>query len=255
MTLTMVEMELRTLSASKAPLRSDLKAPHLYTMVTSVSHTMPAWSLRKAVKTTVEMELKTIQENVCYALGPISLAHVSNVLILCLIRLVWSDYVYHWFAWYPYWTFPLSQYLAALDPLTCPGSPSYLGLCSHSRAPPSAHLPLHQFWHMWVISTAITKISSVAYSVPYQASVSPCLACWRIASASCDSIFLWLSPSCIYSVCIRPELLQTWSPCNPRTTNHLLELRSPALPKSSFTSLSLCLRLSLKSVIWSNYST
>ena len=243
MTLTMVKMELRTLSASKAPLRSDLKAPHLYTMVTSVSHTMPAWSLRKAVKTTVEMELKTIQENVCYALGPISLAHVSNVLILCLIRLVWSDYVYHWFAWYPYWTFPLSQYLAALDPLTCPGSPSYLGLHSHGRASPLAHLPLHQFWHAWVISTAITKISSVAYLVPYQALVSPFSACWCIASASCDSIFLWLSPSCIYNVCTRPESLQTWSPCNPRTISHFLELFSLALPKSSFYKLIFALKI------------
>ena len=191
----------------------------------------------------------------CYTLGPILLARVSNVLIFCLIWLVWPDYVYHQFAWCPYRTFPLSRYLAALDPLMHPGSPSYLGLHSHGHTTPLACLPLHQFWHVWVILTAITKISFAAYSVPYQASVSPCLACWCIASASCDLIFLWLSPSCIvYSVCTRPESLQTWSSCNPRTINHLLELRSPALPKSSFTSLSLRLRLSLKSAIWSNYS-
>ena len=170
------------------------------------------------------------------------------------VRLMWTDYVYHWFAWRPYWTFPLSQYLAALDPLTCFGSPSYLGLHSHGHAIPLAHLPFHQFWHTWVRSAAITKISSVAYLVPYQASVSPRLAHWRIASASWDSIFLWLGPSCIYSVCTRPESLQTWSPYNPRTINHILELRSSALPKSSFISLSLRLRLSLKSATWSNYS-
>ena len=134
----------------------------------------------------------------CYALGPILLAHVSNVLIFCLIWLMWSDYVYHRFAWRPYRTFPLSRYLAALDSLTCLGSPSYLSPHSHGCATPPAHLPLHQFWHAWVRSTAITKISSAACSVPYQASVSLCSACWRIVSASCDSIFLWLGPSCIY---------------------------------------------------------
>ena len=150
----------------------------------------------------------TIDESFfCYALGPILLACVSNVLIFCYIWLVWTDYVYHRFAWHPYRTFPLSRYLAALDPLTHLGSPSYLSLHSHSRATPLAHLPLHQFWHAWVRSTAITKISSVAYSVPYQASVSPCSARWRIPLASCDSIFLWLGPLCIYSVCTRPESL------------------------------------------------
>ena len=169
-----------------------------------------------------------------YALGPILLACICNVLIFCLIRLMWFDYVYHWFAWCPYQTFPLSWYLAALDSLMHPSSPSYSGLHLHSHAPPLACLPLHQFWHAWVLSVAITKIFFAAYSVPYQASVSPCLSCWCIASASCDLIFLWLSPSCIYSVCIRPESLQTWSSCNPRTINHLLELCSPALPKSSF---------------------
>ena len=75
------------------------------------------------------------------------------------------------------------------------------------NATPLARLPLHQFWHVWVRLAAITKISSVAYSVPYQASVSSCSARWRIASASCDLIFLWLGPSCIYSVCTRPESL------------------------------------------------
>ena len=195
-----------------------------------------------------------MMDTICYTLGPILLARVSNVLIFCLIRLVWTAYVYHWFAWCLYQTFPLSRYLAALDPLTCPGSPSYLSPHLHGCATPLAHLPLHQFWHAWVRSVAITKISSGAYSVSYQASVSPRSARWHIASASCDSIFLWLGPPCIYSVCTRPELLQTWSPCNPRTINHILELHSPALPKSSFTSLSLCLRLSLKSAIWSNYS-
>ena len=133
----------------------------------------------------------------CYASRPILLARVSNVLIFCYIQLVWTDHMYHQFAWRPYQTFPLSRYLAALDPLTCLRSPSYLSLYSHGHATPLAHLPLHQFWHAWVRSAAITKISSVAYSVPYQASVSPCLARWRIASASCDSIFLWLSLSCI----------------------------------------------------------
>ena len=185
----------------------------------------------------------TYSDNYCYALGPILLTHVSNVLIFCFIQLVWPDYVYHWFAWRPYQTFLLSQYLAALDSLTCPGSPSYSGLYSHGRATPLARQPLHRFWHAWVISTAITKISSVAYSVLYQASVNPCLACWCIASASCDSIFLWLGPSCIYSVCTRPESLQTWSPCNLRTINHLLELHSPALSKSSFYKLILVLRI------------
>ena len=120
-----------------------------------------------------------------------------TVLIFCLIWLVWLDYVYHWSAWHPYWTFLLSRYLAALDLLTHLGSPFYLGLHSHGHAPPLACLPLHQFWHMWVRSTAITKLSSVAYSVPYQASVSPCSAHWHIVLASCDSIFLWLSPSCM----------------------------------------------------------
>ena len=162
--------------------------------------------------------------------------------------------VYHRFAWCPYRTFPLSQYLAALDPLTRLGSPSYSSSHSHGHAIPLAHLPLHQFWHAWVRSAAITKISSVAYSVPYQASVSPCSACWRIALTPCDSIFLWLGPPCIHSVCTRPQSLQTWSPCNPRTINHILELRSLAPLESSLTSLSLCLRLSLKSAIWSNYS-
>ena len=28
--------------------------------------------------------------------------------LFCLIRLMWPDYVYHQFAWQPYWTFPLS---------------------------------------------------------------------------------------------------------------------------------------------------
>ena len=140
----------------------------------------------------------------CYALGPILLAHVSNVLIFCLIWLVWTAYVYHRFAWRPYRTFPQSRYLAALDPLTHLGSPSYSSSHLHGRATPLAYLPLHQFWHAWVRSAAITKISSVAYSVPYQASVSPCSACWCLASASCDSIFLWLGPPCIYSVCTRP---------------------------------------------------
>ena len=37
--------------------------------------------------------------------------------------------------------------LTALDLLTCPGSPSYLGLHLHGHAPPLAHLLLHQFWH------------------------------------------------------------------------------------------------------------
>ena len=139
------------------------------------------------------------KQTICYALGPILLARVSNVLIFCYIQLVWTDYVYHRFAWRPYWTFPLSQYLAALDPLTHLGSPSYSSPHSHGCATPLACLPLHQFWHTWVRSAAITKISSVAYSVPYQASVSSCSARWRIASASCDSIFLWLGPPCIYS--------------------------------------------------------
>ena len=182
-------------------------------------------------------------DGTCYTLGPILLACVSNVLIFCFIWLMWPDYVYHWFAWCPYQTFLLSWYLAALDLLTCPGSPSYLGLHSHGCATPLVHLPLHRFWHTWVISTAITKISFVAYSVPYQASVSPCSACWSIASASCDLIFLWLGPPCIYSVCTRPELLQTWSPCNPRTINHLLELCSPALLKSSFYKLIFALKI------------
>ena len=186
--------------------------------------------------------------------GPILLAHVSNVLIFCLIQLMWIAYVYHRFTWCPYQTFPLSWYLAALDPLTHLDSPSYLSSHSHGRATPLACPPLHQFGHAWVRSTAIIKISSVAYSVPYQASVSPCSARWRIASASCNLIFLWLSPCYIYSVCTRPKSLQTWSPCNPRIINHILELCSPALSKSSFTSLSLRLRLSLKSAIWSNYS-
>ena len=145
-----------------------------------------------------------LQQNIncgwlCYALGPILLAHISDVLIFRLIWLVWTDYVYHRFAWRPYRTFPQSRYLAVLDPLTCLGSPSYSSSHSHGCATPLACLPLHQFWHTWVRSAAITKISSVAYSVPYQASVSPCSACWRIASAFCDSIFLWLGPSCIYS--------------------------------------------------------
>ena len=126
------------------------------------------------------------------------------VLIFCHIWLVWTDYVYHRFAWRPYRTFPQSRYLAVLDPLTRLGSPSYSSSHSHGRATSLARLPLHQFWHAWVRSVAITKISSVAYSVPYQASVSLCSACWRIASAFCDSIFLWLGPSCIYSVCTRP---------------------------------------------------
>ena len=140
----------------------------------------------------------------CYTLGPILLARVSNVLIFCHIWLVWTDYVYHRFAWRPYRTFPQSRYLAVLDPLTRLGSPSYSSSHSHGHATSLARLPLHQFWHAWVRSVAITKISSVAYSVPYQASVSLCSACWRIASAFCDSIFLWLGPSCIYSVCTRP---------------------------------------------------
>ena len=179
----------------------------------------------------------------CYTLGPILLACVSNVLIFCCIRLMWPDYVYHRFTWRPYRTFLLSRYLAALDPLTCPGSPSYLGLHLQGHATPLTCLPLHQFWHAWVILTAITKISFVTYSVPYQASVSPCSACWRIVSASCDSIFLWLSHPCIYSVYTRPESLQTWSPCNPRTINHILELRSPALSKSSFYKLIFALKI------------
>ena len=152
------------------------------------------------------MKFSVVPESSCYACGLLLLAHVSNVLIFCLIQLVWLDYVYHQSTWCPYWTFLLSWYLAALDPLTCSGSPSYLGLHSHGRTPPLARLPSHQFWHAWVRSTAITKISSVAYSVPYQASVSPWSACWRIVSASCDSIFLWLGPSCINSVCTRPEV-------------------------------------------------
>ena len=156
---------------------------------------------------------------------------------------MWLDYVYYWFAWHPYQTFPLSQYLAAFDSLTRLSSPSYSGLHPHGHAILLACLPLHQFWHAWVRSAAITKISSVPYSVPYQASVSPCSACWRIASASFDSIFLWLGPSCIYSVCTRSESLQTWSPCNPRTINHLLELHLPALPKSSFYKLIFALKI------------
>ena len=152
------------------------------------------------------LQLHCLTVTACYALGPILLARVFNVLIFCLIWLVWPDYVYHWFTWRPYQTFSLSWYLAAWDPLTHLGSPSYLGLHSHSHATPLACLPLHQFWHVWVRLTAITKISSVAYSVPYQASVSLYSVCWHIASASCDLIFLWLSPSYIYSIYTRPKL-------------------------------------------------
>ena len=115
-----------------------------------------------------------------YALRPFLLARICNVLIFCLIRLMWPDYVYHWFAWCPYQTFPLSRYSAAL---MCPGSLSYPILHLHGHASPLAHLPFHQFWHAWVMSVAITKISSSVYTVPYQASVSPCSACWCIASA------------------------------------------------------------------------
>ena len=156
---------------------------------------------------------------------------------------MWTDYVYHQFAWHPYWTFPLSRYFAALDPLMHLGSPSSLSPHSHGHATPLACLPLHQFWHMWVRLAAITKISSVAYSMSYQASVSPCSARWRIVLASCDSIFLWLDPSCIYSVYTRPELLQTWSPCNSRTINHLLELCSLALSKFHFYKLIFVLKI------------
>ena len=54
---------------------------------------------------------------------------------------------------------------------------------------------------------------------------------------------LWLSPSCTNSVYTKPESLQTWSPCNLRTINHLLELRSLALPKSSFYKLIFALKI------------
>ena len=140
----------------------------------------------------------------CYTLGPILLARVFNVLIFCLIWLVWTAYVYHRFAWRPYQTFPQSRYLAALDSLTHLGSPSYSSFHSHGHATPLARLPLHQFGHAWVRMVAITKISSVAYSVSYQASVSPCSARWRIASAFCDSIFVWLGPPCtVYIVSVQ----------------------------------------------------
>ena len=47
----------------------------------------------------------------------------------------------------------------------------------------------------------------------------------------------------IYSVCTRPESLQTWFSCNPRTINHLFELHSSALSKSSFYKLIFTLKI------------
>ena len=94
--------------------------------------------------------------------------------------------------YYSYRTFPLSRYLAALDLLTRHSSPAYLGHTSHARAAPLTHTYLHCFWHVWVISTAMTLISFAAYSVRYCASVSPSLASWRVFSACYDSYFTWL---------------------------------------------------------------
>ena len=46
-----------------------------------------------------------------------------------------------------YWTFPLSQYLAALDLLMRHGLSAYLGHTSHAHAAPLTHTYLHCFWH------------------------------------------------------------------------------------------------------------
>ena len=110
------------------------------------------------------------------------LLHTSRVLLMCTTGPPYRSYQ----------TFPLSQYLAALDLLTCHGSPAYLGHTSHARAAPSTHTYLHCFWHAWVISTAITPISFAAYSVQYCASVSPFPASWHVFLALYDSYFTWL---------------------------------------------------------------
>ena len=91
-----------------------------------------------------------------------------------------------------YQTSPLSRYLAALDLLTRHGSPAYLGHTSHACAAPPTHIYLYCFWHAWVISAAMTPISSAAYSVRYCTSVSPFLASWRVFLACYDSYFTWI---------------------------------------------------------------
>ena len=99
-----------------------------------------------------------------------------------------------------YQTFPLSWYLAALDLLTCHGSPAYLGHTSHARAAPLTHTYFYCFWHAWVISIAMTLIFFAAYSVVYCASVSPSPASWRVFSALYDlySTWLFVTRSCLY---------------------------------------------------------
>ena len=86
----------------------------------------------------------------CYTRGLLLLACVFNVLIFCLIWLMWLDYVYHQSTWHPYWTFMQSRYLAALDPLTRLGSPSYLGLHLHGHATPFVIAPLR--WRVLSVS-------------------------------------------------------------------------------------------------------
>ena len=128
-----------------------------------------------------------------------------------------------------YRTFPLSQYLAALDLLTHHGLPAYSGHTFHACAAPSTHTYLYCFWHVWVISTAMTSISFAAYSVQYCASVSPSPAFWRVFLALYDLYFTWLLVTryylyILYSVCTDLSRFRLGLPCNPRTINHSLEL-------------------------------
>ena len=106
-------------------------------LMTSLSTTKCAWTSKITGAGAVADVANALHEVAaqfnCYTLGPILLACVSNVLIFCHIWLVWTNYVYHRFTWHPYWTFPLSQYLAALDPLTRLSSPFYLSSHSHDH--------------------------------------------------------------------------------------------------------------------------
>ena len=149
------------------------------------------------------------------------LLYMSHILLMCTTELPCHSYR----------TFPLSQYLAALDLLTRHGLSAYLGHTSHAHAVSLTHTYLHCFWHTWVISTAITPIIFAAYSVWSCTSVSPFPVSWRVLLALYDSYFTPLLVTRFYlysicSVCTDSSRFRLGLLCNPRTINHPLELRS-----------------------------
>ena len=118
--------------------------------------------------------------------------------------------------------------------------PPFAWSCSPFGLPASppilAHVSQIDSYYQAFFCSLLSTLSSI--SQPMLGSLTHCLSLLWL-NLSVTQSFMYT----IYSVCTRPESLQTWSPCNPRTINHLLELCSPALPKSSFYTLIFALRI------------